>query len=542
MSLKSFRCLSFVFLLSFFNPHVAIGSTTPSEHGKKALELYTHYSAEASQLADEERRKKLQAIIAEGEKGVAKNDRLAMALIGVFLQDDLRIGDEIISAMNRDRSFALLKKSYDMGEIEAAHGLVKAYANGWGVQRDRTLAKTLVQEAINKGCTDCEPLRRDLERGSGPLLEFYPEQAAGCSMPTDKKRKYEVVAVPCSNGTFSGYGSITYTEGNSQRKCVLTGDFSNGVLEGQGTSVCGNYTYRGGFAKGKRSGAGQLDGPDGYHAEGRYLNDRLDNGFVHTKNESGIAVGNFYINGSHAGVCTRDQNPRVEVNCNANNRNLIFQSASASGPASTVQSASNQGSTTGGASQARAAYDGSPIAGRVAGFDILGVKLNMPYLDAVNLVRSKGYFCSSKATAMDFEGRVQDGINKRFPSKTHYIPLQSVGYKCIKAEEGEVELTHIATPSGMRLFKMVLRFDRKTADQSAVYQRVIAKYGKSDHGEFMGTVWCDDYSLYCNGPSLHFFDGPTLSLSFPNSYRSDIDRLVAAEIERRAPKNRGTDF
>lgn len=336
MSLKSLRCLSFVFLFSFFEPHAAIGSTTTSEHGKKALDLYTHYSAEASQLADEERRKKLQAIIAEGEKGVAKNDRLAMALVGVFLQADLQIGGEIISPMNRDRAFALLKKSYDMGEIEASHGLVKAYANGWGVQRDRTLAKTLVHEAISKGCTDCEPLRRDLERGSGPLLEFYPEQAAGCSMPTDKKRKYENVAVPCSNGTFSGYGSMTYTEGNSQRKCVLTGDFSNGLLEGQGTSVCGNYTYRGGFAKGKRSGLGTLDGPDGFHAEGRYANDHLNNGFQLSKNEYGVRVGYFYVNGSNAGICTEDYNSRYDVNCSEANRKLIYPQAVAAREAQKV--------------------------------------------------------------------------------------------------------------------------------------------------------------------------------------------------------------
>jgi hypothetical protein len=340
-------------LLLLLGGNVVQAAPAAINHGKQAFDQYNQFIKDVGSLTDPDRISRERSIIAEAEKGVIKNDRLAMALIGVFLQSGWKVGDTVILAMDRDRAFSLLRKSYDMGEVEAANGLVKAYANGWGVPRDRALASTLVQEAIAKGCPDCTILQAELNRGSGPSLEFHPEQAVGCTLPKDKKRMISKIEVPCNAGSFSGYGSIHFSRNKNKELCIFTGYVLNGLEQGAGQWDCevegrkftvprlingritlvqdeiigGKYVTKGNFEKGKLDGFGEVSGPQGLFVSGDYKENNLQKGYqiLSSSYEKHIAV--LYDKGVSFAKCTSDYDQAIDQNCGEENRKIIFPAA-----------------------------------------------------------------------------------------------------------------------------------------------------------------------------------------------------------------------
>lgn len=338
------NCLSLIAL--FWSGSVLAAPSVASPHGKKAVEMYTLYQTNIKSLSYEEQVSQLKAVFAEAEKGVPKNDRLAMALVGVFLQDVNRSNEQVIIPADLNRAFSLLKQSYDMGEVEAANGLVKAYANGWGVTRDRVLASTLIGEAIVKGCTDCSNLQAELNQGSGPNLEYYKEQSAGCTSPKNKRYNYTLIEVPCVNGQFTGHGKISWRANKDKESCVYTGYIVNGFEDGKGQRKCealgrtftdpefvngritmvqkeivgGTHIMTGGFSKGNREGFNEYTGPRNVYQKGTYAKDKLITGYGIDSDKLAF----FVSDNKFIGLCSADFDAARDKNCSEINRKIAF--------------------------------------------------------------------------------------------------------------------------------------------------------------------------------------------------------------------------
>ncbi len=358
------RASCFLFVSAF----CGFFSTQPAlagEHGRNAVAMVTEYRQKTVGWTNQIRIEKLRAILAEAERGVAQEDTLAMALLGVTLQTDTKAGSHIVIPMNRQRAYDLLSRSYARGDIEAAHGLILAYANGWGVAKDSGYALTLANEAIGRGCKDCSKLQSELQN------------------------------------------------------IASKGQFSSKI------------------------------------------------------------------------------------------------------------------------------YDGGPIAGRVANFDILGVKVNMPYSQAVQIIRNNGYTCTSTTNYPTFWGQVQQQVNRRFPTRSQ--PVQSIlaNHRCKKIEAATIQLTFIGTARGALLSDIEMDFDGATTDKNAIQQRILTKYGKPNSNNGFNFSWCDEYGINtCYSPymSYKYNPGMTLKISLPASMRKNIYDQLEAEIAKAAPKSSGTNF
>jgi hypothetical protein len=210
-----------------------------------------------------------------------------------------------------------------------------------------------VQEAIAKGCPDCGSLEAELKQGSGPNLEFYPEQAAGCTLPKGKNRVISKVEAPCSAGSFSGYGTISFSRNNNKDRCVFTGDILNGLEHGKGRWDCdvigrkftvpkfingkialvqdevisGKYITEGNFVRGKLNGFAEVSGPQGLRVSGEYKDNNLQKGYQILASKSGQRVAVLFDKGVSFAKCSSDFDQAIDQNCSDGNRKIIFPDA-----------------------------------------------------------------------------------------------------------------------------------------------------------------------------------------------------------------------
>jgi hypothetical protein len=191
-------------------------------------------------------------------------------------------------------------------------------------------------------------------------------------------------------------------------------------------------------------------------------------------------------------------------------------------------------------------YDGTRIEGRVAAFDILGVKLNMPYRDAVTTLAKQGYVCKpGPYKAYTFQQLVQ--IKSRRTGEKPPLPFTNADYFCIGPSGSDVAIVHIPTPSGFRVKEVRVEFNSNLNDTKKIEQQIVQKYGPPN--QFGG--YCDKVDhkkrgsnfTHCLLPSLYFAEsGPHLSLYMPQTYQEDIDNLIKKYALDSARKSKAPQF
>jgi hypothetical protein len=187
--------------------------------------------------------------------------------------------------------------------------------------------------------------------------------------------------------------------------------------------------------------------------------------------------------------------------------------------------------------------------GKVAHFDVAGVRLGMSPDEAFAAFSGKGYKLEHWATGPNFEQRIQEKVSERNPriSKPSYATQTTKTVAWAEGPNGErLWVRFQAMPSGPIVKFVQVSTNERRISAGAVKAQVWAKYGDPTKYRMDSNTnfWCDIPAVACGidqydqHPTLSFSTYPEASLKLSDEYRFErvANDAINAEVERRAPK------
>ena len=178
--------------------------------------------------------------------------------------------------------------------------------------------------------------------------------------------------------------------------------------------------------------------------------------------------------------------------------------------------------------------------GRVAGFDIAGVRLGMTPQEAIDRAAKAGFKISSSSTGPSFADNRLEALRKRQPDFAGSKSAKVVREQFFKGPQGDYLSVEFASmPEGSRVEKIRYTFKPSRTDAKDVERTIFKKFGSPNGRAIVvgNFKWCDNQCQ--NGDA-----SAKLALPVFNSVQIDgrdpaqsyIQKLIDADVDRLAPK------
>lgn len=199
------------------------------------------------------------------------------------------------------------------------------------------------------------------------------------------------------------------------------------------------------------------------------------------------------------------------------------------------------------------ANDSSVIAsGRMAEFDLAGVRLGKTPVEVKASLNRAGYKVGLSTVGASYQQTVQSALRERVPS-TPYGPSSAERTPrtwSAKGPNGEFLMVSFAPmPGGPRVQDVSLSFDENRTTLDMIAQQVSRKFGPPSVATAGGLsrFWCGKVNATCgktvgyDSPYLEFSTFAhrgSIRLTAVEPVKRWIDHAIASEIDRHAPKVR----
>lgn len=197
--------------------------------------------------------------------------------------------------------------------------------------------------------------------------------------------------------------------------------------------------------------------------------------------------------------------------------------------------------------------DASIIAsGRMAKFDLAGVRLGMTPREAEDSLQQSGYKIADRSFGSSYQQLVQIALGDRVPA-TPSVPSSSrqtpTGWSAYGPNREFVMVSFAQMPGGPRVKEVSVTFNMKNTTIDTVTRQVAEKFGPSskerpyDYTRF----WCGQGDQTCGeivgytSPYLQYsylFGKGGLRLTAEEPIGNWTKKSVSNEVDRRAPKGR----